>query len=177
MKNILIAFTIVIVLGLLFWGGSIASKKPAASSENGAAVASPVQAKRFNGVNVLSAAETFFDFGTISMKNGKVSRMFAVKNTGEQPIVVRKVTTSCMCTEAFIVHGDERTGPFGMPGHGGFVPPANETVLVGETLGIEVVFDPAAHGPAGVGRIERAVFIEDEAGGIQTITIKAMVVP
>lgn len=153
------------ILGLLLWGGSAASTKDRAPRDNGAAA-----------IRTFSAPETFFDFGTVSMKNGTVSHTFTVKNARERSATIRTVTASCMCTKAFLVNGDTRSGPFGMPGHG-FVPPANEVVPAGGTLGIEVVFDPAAHGPAGVGRIERAVFIEDEAGGQTVITIKALVTP
>jgi hypothetical protein len=64
-----------------------------------------------------------------------------------------------------------------MPGHGGFAPDINEIVPPQENRGVDVVFDPAAHGPAGVGRIERAVFIEDENSGMKTLTIKALVTP
>ena len=63
-----------------------------------------------------------------------------------------------------------------MPGHSS-VPLVNETVTAKGTLGMEVVYDPAAHGPAGIGRIERAVFIEDENGAVQTLQISATVTP
>jgi hypothetical protein len=165
MKKAIFGIVTVIVLGLLFWGGSVASNNSIVQGQHSAAVAS-----------ALSAPETFFDFGAISMKDGKVRRLFTLKNAGEQAVTVKKLTTSCMCTEAFAVNGDRRAGPFSMPGHG-FVPPANEIVPAGGTLGIDVVFDPAAHGPAVIGRIERAIFIEDEAGGVQTLTIRAMVTP
>ena len=110
------------------------------------------------------------------MKQENVSQMFTVANESETPVTIRKVTSSCMCTEAFVIQGDSRKGPFGMPGHGS-VPLVNEIVPTNGTVGIDVVYDPAAHGPAGIGRIERAVFIEDENGTVQTLTIKALVTP
>jgi len=168
MKKILIIVTVVIVLGLLFWGGQTASKtKSRSASENDAAA-----------ISAFSAPEMFHDFGTVSMKAGKVSRMFSVQNKSDAPLTIKRITTSCMCTEAFLIGQDaSRKGPFGMPGHGGFAPNINEPVLPQEIRGIEVVFDPAAHGPAGVGRIERAVFIEDATGGMQTLTVNALVIP
>jgi hypothetical protein len=50
-----------------------------------------------------------------------------------------------------------------MPGHG-FIPSIGEILDAGASVDVEVVFDPAAHGPAGVGRIERVVTLENSAG-------------
>ncbi|KKT83316.1 MAG: hypothetical protein UW81_C0021G0020, partial [Candidatus Giovannonibacteria bacterium GW2011_GWC2_44_9] len=41
----------------------------------------------------------------------------------------------------------------------------------------EVVFDPAAHGPAGVGRIERAVYLENSASEALQLKFSATVTP
>lgn len=167
-NKILIAIAIIVIFGFLFFAGKQASEK--SPLQNGASVGLSAQA------GVFELSESFFDFSTISMKEGKVSRMFSLRNTAESPITISTVTTSCMCTEAFVVHGDARHGPFGMPGHGS-VPRVNETVEPGENVGIEIFFDPAAHGPAGVGKVERAVFIEDSDGNRSTIVIRAFVTP
>lgn len=108
--------------------------------------------------SALTAPETSFDFATISMKNGKVSHRFEIKNNGADPINILKVATSCMCTTASVIDaaGNMR-GTFGMPGH-----TSSQTDIKmgpGETAFIEAVFDPAAHGPSGVGLAERSVFI------------------
>ncbi len=42
----------------------------------------------------LTVADDFYDFGRISMKDGKVSRSFRLKNTGNQPALIRKLYTS-----------------------------------------------------------------------------------
>ena len=128
--------------------------------------------------NALTATETFYDFGTISMKNGNVSKIFKVTNNGAQDIKVPSLTTSCMCTTDYILNENgERSRPFGMPGHGGAVPRANAIVKAGGSLDIEVVYDPNAHGPAGIGRIERSVFLEDESGKVTELKIKTNVTP
>ena len=112
------------------------------------------------------------------MKDGKASKVFKVRNPGEEDINLEKVSTSCMCTNAYILMPDgEKKGPFGMPGHGGFVPKANEIVKAGEEREIEVVYDPNAHGPAGVGMIDRFVYLEDESGNKLELEIKANVTP
>ena len=63
-----------------------------------------------------------------------------------------------------------------MPGHGGSVPKVNDTIKAGETREIEVVFDPNAHGPAGVGLIERVVRLEYGEKTLE-LNIKAVVTP
>ena len=128
--------------------------------------------------NVLATAETFYYFGKISMKNGNVSKIFKVANNGTEDIKVPSLTTSCMCTTAYILNGSgERGRPFGMPGHGGAVPKANAIVKAGDSMDIEVVYDPNAHGPAGVGLIERSVFLEDESNNIIEFKLKVNVTP
>ena len=64
-----------------------------------------------------------------------------------------------------------------MPGHGGAVPRVNEIIKAGESRDIEVVYNPNAHGPAGVGLIERSVFLEDENGKIIEFKFKVNVTP
>ena len=134
--------------------------------------ASPVLGK--NGA--LAAQENNYDFGSISMAAGKVSKTFAIKNTGTDPLAINQLYTSCMCTEATLKIGNRTAGPFGMPGHG-FAQRINETIGPNEEAGVEVVFDPAAHGPAGVGRIERAVYLENSAGAALELKISATVTP
>ena len=42
----------------------------------------------------LTVADDFYDFGRISMKDGKVSRSFQLNNTGSEPALIRKLYTS-----------------------------------------------------------------------------------
>src|SRR3989338_8382450 len=162
-KNIVITTLAVLgIVGLFFWGAQNRASLP----ENSASQKS-----------ALAAGETLYNFGTISMARGTVEKLFEIANPTDKDITLESLTTSCMCTTAFIVKRDARRGPFGMPGHGGSVPPANEVVKAGSTLAIEVVYDPAAHGPAGVGSIDRFVYLEDETGGVLELEIKANVTP
>ncbi len=108
----------------------------------------------------LISEENNFDFKTISMANGKVSHRFELKNSGVEPLKIKKVYTSCMCTVASVIDAAGTTyGPFGMPGHDGL---SSETISVngGESIIVEAVFDPAAHGPQGVGKIKRVVYLD-----------------
>ena len=156
------AFVLLAIGGLFFWG----RVNQAASSETPSGSAS-----------ALAAAETFYDFGKISMKNGNVEKTFEIVNPTGKDITLASLTTSCMCTTAFIVNGGTRRGPFGMPGHGGPVPRANEVIPAGGKLGIAVVYDPNAHGPAGVGPVNRLVYLVDDDGGKLELEVKANVTP
>lgn len=47
---------------------------------------------------VIYADEVSFDFGTIAEEAGLATHIFAVKNTGNTPLVITRVTVSCGCT-------------------------------------------------------------------------------
>lgn len=111
--------------------------------------------------NVLVIPEQKFDFGTISMEKGKVSHTFEVKNSGSNTVTIEKVSTSCMCTSASITDNTGKTfGSFGMSGHGNGPSKVDILVNPNETVKVEAIFDPAAHGPSGVGSINRSIYLE-----------------
>lgn len=165
----IISVVLLILFGLFIWGS--AGKGGTTASVQGAPGAAGTSK------SVLTAPETFYDFGTISMRDGNVNREFTVTNPTATDITVTTILTSCMCTSAFIMEPDGRLkGPFKMPGMG-YVPPANELIKAGESRTIRIVYDPNAHGPAGVGRIDRFVTLTDESGGTLQLEIKALVTP
>lgn len=131
---------------------------------------------RKTGAITLKVSEKSYNFGTISMAAGKVKREFKIKNEGQDAVTISKLYTSCMCTSAKLASRAGNFGPFGMPGHG-IVPTISAAVEPGEEATVEVTFDPAAHGPAGVGRISRVVKIETETGGALELKIDANVTP
>ena len=172
MKKI-IAWAIVIagVFGLLWLTG-----KNKASNQQNEIVKAANQS--VNAGKELTVSETFYDFGAISMKKGNVAKIFKVTNGTDKDVFFPSLTTSCMCTVAYLIEPDgSKKGPFGMPGHGGAVPRANELIKAGESREIEVVFDPNAHGPAGVGMINRIILLEDDNGNKLQFEIKANVTP
>ena len=63
-----------------------------------------------------------------------------------------------------------------MAGHGGATR-ISDVIKAGDTSDIEVVYDPNAHGPAGVGLIERTVTLEDEYGNSVEFLFKVNVTP
>lgn len=161
-KTIIISIVIVFgLVGIMFWGRNRQTTEVTQTS---------------GAISSLTAPETLYDFGTISMKNGLASHTFKITNSSDKDIYIKKVFTSCMCTSAYIESPNGEKGPFGMEGMG-YVPPANETIKVGESLDIKVVYDPNAHGPAGVGTIDRLVYLTDASGGTLQLEIKAEVTP
>ena len=118
MNKIIIIVTLIVVgiIGLMIWGKSAQNTVEA---DTGA-------------ISNLTYSEKLYDFGTISMKNGLVTKDFTVTNNTDKDIVIPSLVTSCMCTKAYFVKPDGSIkGPFGMPSMG-FVPPLNETIKVGE---------------------------------------------
>ena len=166
MKNVLIYIAVIVV----FFGGLIFFTRPNKNNDSAAINSSPGLSGEF------SMEETSFDFGEISMANGKVTHQVKVKNSSDTPLVIEKIYTSCMCTQAALLKDGIKFGPYGMPGHG-IVPKINQKVGSGEEVVIEAIFDPAAHGPAGVGRIERVVYIEQKDGKTLELQISATVKP
>ena len=121
--------------------------------------------------SMLTAVETEYDFGTIAMGDGVVRHAFELKNEGTDPIIIEKVYTSCMCTEAEVENSaGERFGPFGMQGHG-TLSRTSAVIAVGESVKVEVIFDPAAHGPSGVGLAQRSVYLETNSSVEPTVEV------
>ena len=168
MNNYKEVVAITVITFLIFFGLVWIASPKSSNQSSLAAVAEFSQ-------NPLVSENLKFDFGMISMANGKVKNVFILKNTSNDSITISKVFSSCMCTNAILSVGGVRRGPFGMPGHG-FVPGVNENVGPGGEAQVEIVFDPAAHGPAGVGPIERTVYVETSKGVIE-LEIAALVKP
>ena len=164
-SGIITTVVAVAAVAAILWMGQQGAGKTSASASD-----SP----RSNGTLVLS--ESSFDFGTVSMAKGVVRRSVTLKNEGPDPVVIGKMYTSCMCTTASFVKGSETFGPFGMQGHG-YIPKINQTVGLNEEATVDVAFDPAAHGPAGVGRVDRSVYLENNAGKPIEIQFTATVTP
>lgn len=125
--------------------------------------------------NALAFEPAAFDFGKISMANGNVSQKVKVRNASTAPVMLKKLYTSCMCTTALLTRGDRVVGPFGMPGHGP-IPTFSETLAPGAEAELEIVFNPNAHGPAGVGPVKREVYLETDSGRMK-VQFSAYVTP
>jgi len=171
-RNVLYALAagtaVVIALGVF-----VPPKKPSGAWER---YEPRTAAAQMSGKRALISDTPSFDFGRISMAQGKVSHRYSIQNTGEKPLSITKMFTSCMCTTATLITRSAQKGPFGMPGHG-WLPSISETLAPGEAAQVDVVFDPAAHGPAGVGPTARTVTVVNDAGLALELRFNALVTP
>src|SRR3989344_2526326 len=164
-KNVIIFILVVVAaLGFMFFYA-----RPAGDN---------IDTKNYSeaSVNVLTSDKTLHDFGTISMKDGNVKTVFKIKNPTTKDLALNRLYTSCMSTSTLLKIGERGQGPFGMLGQG-FTPTFSESLRANEEAEIEVEFDPNAHGPAGVGPIERVVTLEGEGGKLIDLNIKTNVIP
>jgi len=162
---------------ILFLGGLIIAAMPEPGASKSANVASRSTGSTVSTSGTLTAFATKFNFGSIPMSGGKVTHRYWIKNAGTEPLLIRKMYTSCMCTTAALVKSSgKKFDPVGMPGHTP-IPTINEPMNPKEEAIVEVVFDPAAHGPAGIGPIDRVVTIENSAGRPLELAFAANVTP
>ena len=163
-------------VAVLVLGGLIIAAMPQPGSNTPKTV-EPRPTATASSAGALSAPELNFNFGSVSMARGKVTHRYWIRNAGTEPIVLGKMYTSCMCTTAALVKSSGRKfAPVGMPGHTP-IPSLNETMQPKEEAMVEVVFDPAAHGPAGIGPTDRVVTIENSAGQPLELAFRANVTP
>ncbi len=123
--------------------------------------------------SMLELVKNDFDFGSISMKDGEVSTKFEIVNNGVEAVKIGRVYTSCACTTAYMINDSgEKIGKFGMPGHKGLRTNADVEVPAGGKVIVEVIYDPAFHGPSGVGLAERSVYVETNSLNAPKLELK-----
>ncbi|OGZ34866.1 MAG: hypothetical protein A3A94_03145 [Candidatus Portnoybacteria bacterium RIFCSPLOWO2_01_FULL_43_11] len=95
-----------------------------------------------------------YDAGDISMANGPINYTYEIKNTGDGDLKIKDIKTSCDCTSAVLRVGEIKSPTFSMHTDSSFW---SSKITAGETGFLEVVFDPAFHGPEGTGQAIRVV--------------------
>lgn len=163
-SGLVLALAVLAAVLMFFWRGGALSKTP------------DLDEKNLASLQELQVAAKSFDFGKISMAKGDVSYKFQLKNIGNKKVLINKIYTSCMCTSALLKTFAGEWGPFGMPGHG-YVPKLNILINPNETAEIEAIYDPAAHGPTGLGKFERVVYLEGISESLQELKISGEVTP
>lgn len=115
-----------------------------------------------------------FDWGQIPYSGGNVSKTFTIKNTGTDTLQLTNAKTSCTCTKAQIVIDGKSSPYFSMHSTSGWM----GEVKAGSQAQLTVIFDPAFHGPTGVGVIERLVSVEtnDASNSNLEFSLKGVVV-
>ncbi len=146
-KMIIVVFA---TLALLVGGVYFVNKKESSTPESSLAKveAADVQVSPDN-----------YDIGRVLMKSGLVTREYEIKNNSENALRLKKIVTSCMCTRAQVVVGDKRTRLYAMEMNGVKNPIISFDIPAKLTAKVIVKFDPAAHGPAGVGPVDRIVWL------------------
>jgi len=140
--KIVIGF-ITVTIALVIGGVALLSK----SGPQQLAVSTEVHAK---------VPQSSHEWGEIPINGGNVTKTFEVKNDGPGTLELANVSTSCMCTNAQIVIDDQKSPFFGMHAQSSW----KGEIPAGKSAMVSVEFDPAFHGPNGVGQITRQVSLE-----------------
>lgn len=154
----IIAATLVLIIGGVFLATGTEDKE---------------NQQKMNDKVLAVSDDKYFDWGEININDGVVEKEFEIKNDGEETLTLSNVVTSCMCTTAILIKGDEESPEFGMHTKSRY----EMGVASGETAKLKVTFDPAFHGPSGVGPITRQVTVEtnDPSNPKLSYTLTAMV--
>lgn len=107
-----------------------------------------------------------YDWGTIDYDKGIVSKNFEIKNTSNTALKLYNVKTSCLCTTAQFKTAEGTSKKFGMHESSSDV----FEVKPGETAELIVEFDPAFHGPSGVGAVTRIITMSTNDSKNSTLT-------
>lgn len=109
---------------------------------------------------------TSYDWGQIAYKGGVVTKDFKIKNNGSDTLKIFNIKTSCHCTKANLTINGNVSPNFGMDGVSSWV----GEVKPGDEAKLTVIFDPAFHGPQGIGPITRFVSFETNDSGNSKVT-------
>ncbi len=125
----------------------------------------------------IEASPQSYDLGSVPINGGIVAKEFEIKNTTDKTLKLKKIATSCMCTTASVEVGSKTTNFFGMEMAGDRNPPVNLELGSGAAGKVIVKFDPAAHGPEGVGPFDRVIWLTfSDPAGIKELTFNGNVV-
>lgn len=143
-KKILIAF-IVLTVAILAGGIYILS------------VTSTTPQKVITSQNAkVNVDQKTHDWGQIAYSGGNVSKTFTIKNTGTDVLRLTNIKTSCDCTKAQVTIDGKNSPFFSMHSTSSWV----GEVAAGKEASLTVIFDPAFHGPTGVGPMERLISVQ-----------------
>lgn len=160
---------LIIILGItvLLFGGFIAF---ASANKN-------TQPTVLGQANLIEANPSFYELGQVPLNGGVVTKEYEIKNTHSEEIILKKIATSCMCTRAKVVSEGQETEFFGMEHPGDRNKTISFLLAAGESAKVLVEFDPAAHGPQGVGPFDREVWLTfTDPVGVKSLKFSGTVV-
>lgn len=133
--------------------------------------------KVLSEVGAVSVDPEFYDLGNVPINGGLVKKEYKIINKSGKSIKLKKIATSCMCTNASISLNGKESKLFGMEHATDKNPPVNIEIPAEEVVTIKIEFDPAAHGPEGIGYFERAVWLFfSDPEGIKELKFEGTVV-
>jgi len=113
-------------------------------------------------MSAITVSESSYDFGDIDIFGGKVSTTYVLKNDGLEDVSILSAQTSCMCTEGEI--GGLKFGMHESSGNTIIIPAGEEEILT-------AIYDPLAHGPDGVGKAKREIFLKTNSTSTPEIKV------
>lgn len=108
------------------------------------------------GTPKIEITQKEYNAGTVSMADGLVKHTYEIKNVGNGDLKIDRIWTSCMCTTAVLKVGNKTSPKFGMHAGSAFW---SQKIAPNKAGQLEVIFDPAFHGPQGTGPIVRIVYL------------------
>ncbi len=94
----------------------------------------------------------FFDFGEIKVSDIK-QKDFALTNSGNKPLQILNITSSCNCTFGQIIYDNGESKRFGMHAQSGYV----TEVAPGAKVMVRVIYQPSLMPVYGL--VEREVYL------------------
>ena len=104
---------------------------------------------------IIALEELEFNWENINIEGGLVRHDFEMKNDGDEDLILKGASTSCMCTKAELLLPNGTSSPvFGMHNN-----PTDwsHAIKPGESFTVRTIFDPMAHGPLATGPVKRTV--------------------
>lgn len=129
------------------------------------------QQEKATGTPKIKVDSYEYDAGTVSMSSGLVKHAYSIKNDGYGDLIINDIETSCMCTKTILKTESGESPEFSM--HNEDVSWTGK-IVAHEEAELEVIFDPAFHGPKGTGEIVRLVTFNTNDPDRKEIEIKLL---
>lgn len=164
-KTLLIVLPLLVLAGLLTFAIVKSAKNSGSSPPDNS-----------GGTPKMEISPLEFDAGNISMAAGLFKKDFEIKNTGTGDLKISSISTSCHCTTALLRINGKESNKFGMDGSPAYW---SGIIPTGQTGQLEVIFDPAFHGPQGTGPATREIYFttNDPQNKEAKVTLNANVTP
>ncbi len=114
---------------------------------------------------------TSFNFGKVSKKQGKISKIFKLYNKGNLDLIITNVRVSCSCVAASLKIGKNKSPYFGILGA---TPGWQALVEPGKSGQLEIILD-LAHPSMAIGKEIRDIFLSSNDPVYPQVTIRVEV--